>query len=356
MPAAPRVSVLMTTFNGARTIADSIASVLAQTWREFELVVVDDASTDETPRILAGIADPRLRVIRAPHNLGVVGARNLGFEACRGEYVAAHDHDDISRPVRLAKQVALLDREPAVVLVATEVELESEGRLSRSGHVADGSAPVMRWLLLVDNPLTWSSIMLRAGAVRRLGQFVRPDYELADDFDLYHRLLSVGEIVRLSAPLTVYRWHETNTTWAGQQRLNVNAERVLCGAYRAWLGEDAANAARLVVRHLSHREPVRDAATLDCLGSYLEQLLQRFTAANALAPEDRVRVAAAAGEGWWKTVRAAVRAGGPSLARAFRSHPLLASGFRPPATDHAVSIAIGGARALLPPASRSTNN
>jgi len=348
MPAAPRVSVLMTTFNGARTIADSIASVLAQTWREFELVVVDDASTDETLRILAGHADPRMRVIRAERNLGVVGARNLGFEACRGEYVAAHDHDDISRPSRLAEQVVLLDREPAVVLVATEVELQAEGRLSRSGHVADGCAPVMRWLLLVDNPLTWSSIMLRAEAVRRLGQFVRPDYELADDFDLYHRLLSVGEIIRLPAPLTVYRWHATNATRAGQGRLNANAARVLCDAYRGWLGEDAADAARLVVRHLSHREPVRDAATLARLGSYLERLLECFTAANTLAPEDRARVAAAAGEGWWNAVRASVRTGAPAMARAYRSHPLLAAGFRPAALDQVVSIAVGGARLLLP--------
>lgn len=348
MAATPRLSVLMTTFNGAHTIIDSITSVLAQTYREFELVVVDDASTDSTPRILAGIADPRVRVIRAERNLGVVGARNLGFEACRGEYVAAHDHDDISRPARLAEQVARLDREPAVVLVATEVELEAAGRLSRSGHVAGGSAPVMRWLLLVDNPLTWSSIMLRASAVRRLGQFVRPDYELADDFDLYHRLLCLGDIVRLPAPLTVYRWHETNTTWAGQERLNANAERVLRGAYLGWLGEDAADAGRLVVRHLSQREPVRDAATLDRLGSYLERLLQSFIAANALAPEDRSLVVAAAGEGWWNTVRAAVRAGVPALARAYRSRPLLAAGFRPPALDRVVSIAVGGARLLVP--------
>jgi glycosyltransferase involved in cell wall biosynthesis len=338
----------MTTFNGARSISDSIASVLAQTYRDFELVVVDDASTDETPRILAEIADPHVRLIRAERNLGVVGARNFGFEACRGEYVAAHDHDDISRPSRLAEQVALLDREPDVVLVATEVELEAEGRLSRSRHVTDGRASVMRWSLLVDNPLTWSSIMLRTEAVRQLGEFVRPDYELADDFDLYHRLLSVGDIVRLPAPLTVYRWHATNTTWAGQERLNANAERVLCMAYHDWLGEDAADAARLVVRHLSDRKPIRDATTLGRLGSYLERLLRCFLAANALTPEERTRVAAAAGEGWWNAVRASVRTGAPGLARAYRSHPLLAAGFRPPALDRVVSIAVGGARVLLP--------
>ena len=96
MPAQPRVSVLMTIYNGARTIGASIASVLAQTMPDFELVVIDDASTDATPDILAGIGDSRLRVIRAERNLGVVGARNLGFMACRGTYVAAHDHDDLA--------------------------------------------------------------------------------------------------------------------------------------------------------------------------------------------------------------------------------------------------------------------
>ncbi len=91
----PRVSVLMTTYNGARFLAESIDSVLAQSFTDFELVVVDDASTDATPSILAGYADPRLRVIRNPVNLGVVGARNRGFADLRGVYVATIDHDDL---------------------------------------------------------------------------------------------------------------------------------------------------------------------------------------------------------------------------------------------------------------------
>jgi glycosyltransferase involved in cell wall biosynthesis len=80
----PRVSVLMTTWNGAAGIAASIASILGQSFTDFELVVVDDGSTDGTAAILAGIADPRLVVLRPPRNLGIVGARNLGFAVCRG--------------------------------------------------------------------------------------------------------------------------------------------------------------------------------------------------------------------------------------------------------------------------------
>ncbi|HSU05701.1 MAG TPA: glycosyltransferase family 2 protein [Acetobacteraceae bacterium] len=348
----PRVSVLMTTYNGARTIGDSIASVLAQSFRDFELVVVDDCSSDNTPAILAGISDPRVRVLRPDRNLGVVGARNFGFTACRGDYLAAHDHDDLSRPERFAQQVALLDSTPGVVLAATEVTLESDGRLSRSGHAADGSALAMRWLLLVDNPLTWSSVMMRTDAVRRSGAFVRPDYELSDDFDLYHRLLSTGDIVRLPAQLTVYRWHATNTARAGRETLLANAVKVLRAAYAEWLGNDAEDAAQLVVRHLSHRTPVPDSTILNQLGSYLERLLNGFCTAHGLAAPERTQVAALAGKVWWGAVRASVRTGNPNLARTFRDWPGLVAAFQPRVTDRAVSVAIGGARRLLPDRTR----
>jgi hypothetical protein len=111
----------------------------------------------------------------------------------RARYVATLDHNDLSLPERLAKQVAYLDTHPDVVLVATEIEIEAPGRRRASDHGRGGDPALMRWLRHVDNPLTWSSVMVRADAVRRLGAFVRPEYELADDFDLYHRLLAVGK-------------------------------------------------------------------------------------------------------------------------------------------------------------------
>ena len=126
--AAPTVSVLMTTWNGAAFIAEAIASVLAQSFTDFELIVVDDGSTDETGQVLAGIGDRRLRVLRQAMNGGVVAARNVGFAAARGRYVAALDHDDLSHPQRLARQVAYLEAHTRVVLVATEIEIEDPAR------------------------------------------------------------------------------------------------------------------------------------------------------------------------------------------------------------------------------------
>ncbi len=379
----PVVSVLMTTFNGAGFIGASIASVLAQSFSDFELIVVDDGSTDTMAQVLAGIGDPRLRVLRQAVNGGVVAARNAGFLAARGRYVAALDHDDLSHPERLARQVAYLDAHPGVVLVATEIEIEepagrkkglprplgawaakrtkaaggigaartrgapAPGRRHPPDHPTGGAPTLIRWLLHVDNPLTWSSVMFRADAVRRLGAFMRPDYELADDFDFYHRLLTIGDIARLDEVLTVYRWHADNTTYGREAALNANAVRVLAAAYAPLLGAEAADAATLVIRHLSDRKPVRDGATLARLGSYLTRLLAAFFLAQDLDARQRAELATVTGTIWWRTVRAAARSGAPGLLQAYRAQPGLAAAFRPRRADVTASALVGLARRML---------
>src|SRR5215510_6043019 len=103
------VSVLMPAYNAERFIRSSVRSVLSQTFTDFELIVVDDHSTDATPELLRSFSDHRLRVIRMEHNLGVVGAINRAAREARGRYIARMDADDISMPTRLAKQKAFLD-------------------------------------------------------------------------------------------------------------------------------------------------------------------------------------------------------------------------------------------------------
>ena len=367
----PAVSVLMTTWNGAGGngaggnaaagnggggdgpsrgggfIGAAIASVLAQSFTDFELIVVDDGSTDATPSVLAGIGDPRLRVLRQAANGGVVAARNAGLAAARGRYVAALDHDDLSHPHRLARQVTYLDAHPGVVLVATEIEIEAAGRRTAPDHPTGGEPALIRWLLHVDNPLTWSSVMFRADAVRRLGIFMRPAFELADDFDFFHRLLAIGDIARLDEVLTVYRWHAHNTTHGREDALNANAVKVLAGAYAPLLGDDAQDAATLVIRHLSDRKPVRDGATLARLGGYLTRLLAGFGAAHAIDARGLAALEAVTGAIWWRTARAAIRSGVPGLLRQYRGQPGLAAAFQPVPGDMVRAMAVGAARRVL---------
>src|SRR5574337_525468 len=97
---APRISVVMPTYNGERFLRAALESILGQSFRDFEVIVIDDGSTDSTPAILREFAakDPRVIVLTNDHNLGIAGATNRGLAVARGEYIALHDHDDISLP------------------------------------------------------------------------------------------------------------------------------------------------------------------------------------------------------------------------------------------------------------------
>jgi len=101
---APRVSVLMTMFNAAAYLQAAIESLLAQSYRDFELIIVDDGSTDESAAVAESLTDPRLRLVRNPANRGQNACLNQGLALARGEFVARQDADDLSRPDRLEKQ------------------------------------------------------------------------------------------------------------------------------------------------------------------------------------------------------------------------------------------------------------
>src|SRR5690242_1624895 len=111
----------MTTYNGASTVGQSIASILNQDMCDFELILVDDGSFDSTAELLASINDPRIRIVRNHERLGIAGARNVGLARCRARYIAMLDHDDISNVRRLGLQAAYLDSNPNVVLVGSAV-------------------------------------------------------------------------------------------------------------------------------------------------------------------------------------------------------------------------------------------
>lgn len=321
----PRVSVIMATYNGSRYIVASVASVLAQVMPDFELIVTDDCSTDGTADILAGMGDPRIRVLRNTANLGVVGSRNRCFAAARGRYVAMLDHDDLSRPLRLGHQADYLDANPGTVLVGTAAHTMTGGVLSPTRHPAHTTPALVRWLLHIDNPLICSSVMMRPEAVRRLGTFMREDMIYADDYDLYHRLLQLGDVARLDESLTIYRLHASNTFRAHEERMTGNAVKALTPSYVRWFGDGAEAAAALVVRHSLSGQPVPDLPTLAALRGILVRLQDGFLADFPMDDADR-RAVAAATDSLWRRVLQVSAANGR-----FRVHPgRNAAVFRPP--------------------------
>jgi glycosyltransferase involved in cell wall biosynthesis len=308
---APRVSVLMTTYNGERFIAESIDSVLGQSFSDFELVVVDDNSTDNTRAILARYDDPRVRILHNATNLGVVGARNRGFVALRGAYVATLDHDDLWVPTRLRAGVDCLDSNLGTVLVATRTTVLEEGALGPPARTFSDISPMLfHWILLMTCPVVYSSLLFRRDAARRDdGTFLRPDLRYADDHELMLRLAVAGRVEMLDEDLTIYRVHGSNTTRRVYDEMHLKAVTMLTESYARFLDDDAADAARLVALHVTRGYPVPDRRTSRRLGGLLTRLTDAFIKAYHPDASDRARIERFAGEMYWRVLRAGIRGG-----------------------------------------------
>lgn len=223
---APRVSVLMSVHNGARYLRDAVDSLLEQTFTDFELLVVDDASSDETPAILASYTDPRLCVLTHELNLGLTKSLNNALRESRGELIARQDADDRSHPSRLQKQVDFLDAHPELVLVGTGVRaMGPSGAVMRARVQHHAQTPLgVQWQLLFGNPFTHSSVMFRKAIV--FGQLGGYDesYYYNQDFELWSRVAAEYGTCNLAEELVDCRVHSESI--AGRRDAEVLTSRL----------------------------------------------------------------------------------------------------------------------------------
>lgn len=220
--ATPRVSVLMPAFNAARFIGEAIESILSQDYRDFELLIVDDASTDQTPSIVAHWAgrDPRIAVVRNAANLGVSEAGNVGLRAARGEYVARQDADDLSLPGRLSAEAALLDSDPSVSMVSMNYQfIDEHGTVLRTER-RDHPPEVVDFILHFANAIGGhSQVMFRRELALRGGGY-DPGLTSGEDYELWTRLARLGRIVVLPALGMRYRLHGSQVSATNRMRSN----------------------------------------------------------------------------------------------------------------------------------------
>ena len=209
----PRVTVLLPVFNAGRYVAAAVESVLAQTLTDFELLVVDDGSTDGSMEIVDRFRDPRVRVIRNARHLGFADALNVGLREARGVLIARQDADDLSAPRRLERQVAAFHAQPALALVGTQGwVIEEDG--SRSGAVSRSEHPTsIRWYALVDNPFIHTSVMCRRSVVwDDLGGYDPTRGPVSEDYALWSRVIARHPVLNLPDRLVTYRVNSSSMT------------------------------------------------------------------------------------------------------------------------------------------------
>ena len=178
MATTPKISVVMPAYNARETIAEAVDSILGQTFGDFELLVFDDASTDDTPEILARYAasDGRIRVFRSEQNKNYTHRLNEGLALAAAPIVARMDADDVSMPYRFEKQYAFLDAHPETTLCAGQMEYYETGEVTRFPLTNEGIRPA----LLRDSCMPHPAWMFRKEALPAAGGY-DPDYTPADD-------------------------------------------------------------------------------------------------------------------------------------------------------------------------------
>lgn len=202
---APKVSVVMPAFNAADFVQAAVESILHQHFDDFELIIVEDGSSDRTWDILQACAqqDQRVRLLRNADNQGVLASRNRGLAAAQGEYLAVQDADDLSLPGRLAVQVTYLDQQPAVSAVGSPAQrIDAAGCVLSTWEVPQGHAQI-RAHLLFTSPIAHTTMLARLALVRQVGGY---QYEYGvEDYDLWWRLSKVGRLETIPQVLAQYR-------------------------------------------------------------------------------------------------------------------------------------------------------
>jgi glycosyltransferase involved in cell wall biosynthesis len=205
----PLISVLMPAYNAERYIRKAIDSVLAQTCGDFELIVMDDGSTDRTAAILKRYAANDARVVvKSGPNQGVSNSLNEGLKTARGQLIARMDADDICRPARFDKQARFLQEHPDYVLVGSRCMLiDPDGYpICEKTDIALDHEEIDALLLHMSWPLVHPAVMMRAEPLRKIGGY-NPQYKTNQDHDLFLRLAETGRLANLPEVLLEYRQH-----------------------------------------------------------------------------------------------------------------------------------------------------
>jgi GT2 family glycosyltransferase len=218
------VSVIIPVYNSERFLSGALVSILSQSLECIQIVLVNDGSTDNTLSIMKEFAarDNRIQILSRP-NTGIVGALNDGIELCKGEFIARMDSDDWAHPERLLRQHSFLSTHSDVVACGTAAWIiDPRGRIVGLHRPPTWHEQIEEMLLKGNGgAFLHPSLMIRAEALKATGGY-KPEFDLAEDLDLYFRLLQQGRLANLPEPLLHYRQHLSSTNFskrAAQRKL-----------------------------------------------------------------------------------------------------------------------------------------
>lgn len=205
----PKISVILPVYNGEQYIAEAVQSILDQTFKDFELLVINDASTDNTLSVLRSFTDPRIRIVNNEVNLKVVKSLNKGLELSSGEYIARMDGDDIASPSRFQKQLAYFSQHPEIDVCATQVEVfGGQNYITRQYETHNFIKASLLFLNIIIHP----SVMFKRASFIENGYYYDESYDNAEDYGLWVKTIDKLKYAIVPDVLLKYRIHDANVS------------------------------------------------------------------------------------------------------------------------------------------------
>lgn len=220
----PFVSVVLPVKNAAEYLGVAIRSVLRQTWRDFELIVVDDGSSDSSAEIVRSFQDVRIRLIENDTSFGVATALNYALDVARGKYIARMDADDICRPQRFEAQIAYMESHPNVVLLGTRITYM--GGPWGMVDIRPIEPNACSAALLFGTPVVHPTVFIRKSALDRAGRAYDKQFSRSEDYELWTRLAEFGDIANLPGIHLKYRVHKKSITARHAATMSEQAQEI----------------------------------------------------------------------------------------------------------------------------------
>ncbi len=205
MKTGPFISVILPVYNAQPFLKEAIESILNQSYSNFEFIIINDGSTDDSEKIILQFNDSRIKYYYQ-QNKGLGATLNIGLSLSTGTYIARQDQDDISYPDRFKKQIDFLEKNPTIVLLGTRAKIFTENSTEIKYHNHATHSANLKFDLLFDNPFVHSSVMFKKSAIDAVGDYTI-DRNLYEDYDLWSRMSLNGEVANLSDILLDYRHH-----------------------------------------------------------------------------------------------------------------------------------------------------
>jgi len=221
----PNVTVLLPVYNGEKYLQETMQSILGQTYTDFEFLIVDDGSTDNSPKIVQSFQDPRIRIMENPERLKLSGALNRGIKEAKGKYIARMDADDIALPLRLQRQVEYMEQHPDIGMCGTAIEIF--GNVKTRKDIYPRTAEEIKAYALFDCPFCHPTVMMRRDLLLKHDLWYDGSYYPTEDYELWARAVGLFPTVNLDEVLLRYRVHDSSMTGSDWDAMDKQAARII---------------------------------------------------------------------------------------------------------------------------------